>query len=201
MSSSKKTGKEEASSRKRLDKLRDKKEKLDKKAKKKYERRLRRLQRKRHKQPRKNLLVKNLKKSFFKKDREREYSLHLINKMVGVEQEVAESFGKPISFNETEHYKTLSGEEKKDFEAYLKKKKVRKNLVLVFAFLFGSGCLVGSGIINFSFTGAVTGSIGNVFYESKSFLVNNSILSLSVLLFLIISLIGTISFVIKKKFG
>ena len=53
-------------------------------------------------------------------------SLNTTEKMIRIEQNVAATFGKYLSYNETECYKKMNSEEKKNFEKYLNSKKKKK---------------------------------------------------------------------------
>lgn len=60
--------------------------------------------------------------------------MDLVERMIRIEQRVSASFGKKITYNQTDYYKSLSEKERKAFESYLKRNK-RKKFLLGFLLL------------------------------------------------------------------
>lgn len=121
-----------------------------------------------------------------KKQRGKFLSNDFIERMIRVEQRVSASFGHPIPYNETEHYKSLSEEEKKEFEKYLEKSK-RKKFLLSFLVLLPLFLAI---LLKTEFTGRV---IQENFNASPSFL---SIVF--ILLFVLVAILALISSVSRK---
>ena len=88
-------------------------------------------------------MTQNQKKDFLSND--------LSERIIRVEQRVSTRFNKFIPYNQTEYYKSMSKEQKIQFEKYLKDKGKKKVLLLV-ALLIP---LLILGFLNFSFTGDV----------------------------------------------
>lgn len=90
----------------------------------------------------KNELIKKV-------DKKNILSNDFIERMVRVEQRVSASLSEKKAYNETDYYKSLTLEEKKSFEEYLRKKgNVRKGFILVFSLVFLSFF-----VLNFGITG------------------------------------------------
>ena len=58
-------------------------------------------------------------------------SLNTAEKMIRMEQNVASTFGKYISYNETDCYKKMSAEEKQNFERFKGTKKTKKIFIVI----------------------------------------------------------------------
>lgn len=52
----------------------------------------------------------------------------LTERMIRVEQRVSAHFGKPVSYNQTEYYNSMTKKQKEEYENYLAKKKKKKYL-------------------------------------------------------------------------
>ena len=76
----------------------------------------------------------------------------LIERLIRVEQRVAASFGEQLRYDQTKYFKSLSEQEKKSFEKYLKEKGKKHLWVVVILILIG-GLFFYQGI-----TGRVVGS-------------------------------------------
>lgn len=83
-------------------------------------------------------------------------SMDLAERMIRVEQNVSASFNKDVPYNKTEYYKSMSPEERKCFEEYLKNKGKKKTMIVagffvsLFVFL----------IVNLKITGnAIRGAV------------------------------------------
>ena len=57
-------------------------------------------------------------------------SNELIERFIRVEQRVSSHFGQPVKYNQTEYFKSLTNEEKKSFERYMKKNKKGHSITL-----------------------------------------------------------------------
>ncbi len=86
-----------------------------------------------------------------KKERKNAASMDFIERIIRVEQRVSSSLGRHVSYNETEYFKSLSDKEKKNFEAYLKRKRNKRAVFLFLVFLSLSAIL----FFNSRFTGNV----------------------------------------------
>lgn len=116
-------------------------------------------------------------------------SMDLIERMVRVEQKVSASFDKEIPYAQTEYYKNLKPNERKEFEDYLKTKKRKK--FLLGSFLF-------SILILLSFVG--TGFTGNVINDFLNGTVEiNFIENFSAILALSIAAVFLIVFVVGRR--
>ena len=106
----------------------------------------------------------------FKKMQKQEKKRFLFNditeRMIIVEQGVSRHFGENVPYNKTDYYKSLTEDEKKSFEKYLKNKG-KKRLLFSLAFLAPMLCLI---FLNTRFTGKVIGeNIGESFSLSFSY--------------------------------
>lgn len=86
-----------------------------------------------------------------KKEKKDFLSNDLIERMIRVEQRVSAHFGRPVLYNQTEYYKSLSQTEKENFEKYLRDKS-KKKIFRIFFFLIPVAILF---FINANFTGNV----------------------------------------------
>ena len=101
-------------------------------------------------------------------------SLGTTEKMIRVEQNIAATFGKYLSFNETEFYKNMSQEEKKSFVKYLDSKK-KKRWFSIFGLI---SPLILASMLKISITGnAIKEAIG----ESPANLINFILIALFVM--------------------
>ncbi len=96
-----------------------------------------------------NLDAKRKFQSMTKNQREDFLSNDLSERIIRVEQRVSTRFNQLIPYNKTEYYKSMSKEQKRSFEKYLKDKGKKKVLLLA-ALLIP---LLILGFLNFSFTG------------------------------------------------
>lgn len=110
-----------------------------------------------------------------KKEKKDFLSNDLIERMIRVEQRVSAHFRRPVLYNQTEYYKSLSQTEKENFEKFLKNKS-RKKIFKIFLFLLPAAILF---FINANFTGNV---VRENFGEIS--LVNYALLSLISCLFI-----------------
>lgn len=60
------------------------------------------------------------------KEKKEFLSMDLIERLIRIEQRVSAKFHKFVRYNETEYYKSLPEQKKKEFEKYLKRKKINK---------------------------------------------------------------------------
>jgi len=60
------------------------------------------------------------------KEKKEFLSMDLIERLIRIEQRVSAKFNKFVRYNETEYYKSLPEQKKKEFEKYLKRKKINK---------------------------------------------------------------------------
>lgn len=68
-----------------------------------------------------------------KKEKKEFLSNDLIERMIRIEQNISTSFGNPILYNKTQYYLSLTPEEKKKFDKFIKTKKEKLgNLIVVF---------------------------------------------------------------------
>jgi len=89
-------------------------------------------------------------------------SMDLIERMIRIEQNISASFNKYVPFNQTEYYKCLTSEQKKEFNTFLRRKKQKK--ILLYSLFIGS--LVLLALFNFDITGnAIAGDIGYETYD------------------------------------
>jgi CHASE3 domain sensor protein len=77
----------------------------------------------------------------------------LIERFIRIEQRVSAHFGSPVSYKKTEYFKSLTNEEKKDFENYLKKNKKKKFILITFLIFMSLLALV----FTIRFTGGAIG--------------------------------------------
>src|SRR3989344_1978058 len=70
-----------------------------------------------------------------KADKKKIMSLDLAERLIRVEQNVSACFNKPVSFTQTEYFKSMSNSEKKDFIKYLNNKTKKKVFKLFLVFL------------------------------------------------------------------
>ncbi len=84
-----------------------------------------------------------------KKEKQNFLSNDLIERLIRVEQRVGASFGKYVPYQKSDYYKSLTSEEKKRFERYLKlnsrTKALLTLLILLPVFIFGLFRLEGTG--------------------------------------------------------
>lgn len=85
------------------------------------------------------------------KEKENFLNNDLIERVIKVEQRVSSKFGRLLHYNSTEIYKSLTPEQKKNYESYIKNKGRRRVLVSC-AFLFP---IILISLFNLSFTGNV----------------------------------------------
>jgi len=90
-------------------------------------------------------------KTMPKSEKAKFLSMDLIERMIRVEQNISASFNKYVPFNQTEYYKNLSVEQRKDFNVFLRKKKAKK--ILLYSLFIGS--LIFLSLFNFDITGNV----------------------------------------------
>jgi hypothetical protein len=69
------------------------------------------------------------------KEKKEFLSMDLIERLIRIEQRVSTKFHKFVRYNETEYYKSLPEQKKKEFEKYLKWKKGKKALLVLLSFL------------------------------------------------------------------
>ena len=101
-------------------------------------------------------------KTMPKLEKARFLSMDLIERMIRVEQNISASFSKYVPFNQTEYYKCLTLQQKKDFNTFLKKKKQQK--ILLYGLFVGSLILLA--LFNFDITGnAIAEDIGYKNYD------------------------------------
>jgi hypothetical protein len=69
-----------------------------------------------------------------KKEKKDFLSNEMIKRMIGIEQRVCVRFRRPVRYNETEYYKSLSPVQKKSFHKYLRLEKIKKIVSGIFFF-------------------------------------------------------------------
>jgi uncharacterized membrane protein (DUF485 family) len=80
------------------------------------------------------------------------FSMDLAERMIRVEQHISSTFNKPVTYEQTEYFKSLSPQQKTEFKNYLKNKNKKK--FMFFLFLFVLPVFIFS-ILNINFTGNV----------------------------------------------
>lgn len=112
----------------------------------------------------------------------------LIERMIRVEQRVFLSFGEHLPYNKAQYYLSLTADEKKRFEKYLRSKKIKSRTLIVFFFAI---------LLSFVFirTDLTGNAINDNFGSSAYYLVSE----ISVILVLISFFIGVIIFVSRNK--
>lgn len=88
-----------------------------------------------------------------KPERKHFLNMDLVERMIRVEQRVSASFRKYVSYQQTEYFQSLTPSERKEFEKYLKMKKLKKVGTLVVL----SSILVVLVLGGLNMTGAVIG--------------------------------------------
>ena len=100
-----------------------------------------------------------------KPEKKKFLSMDLIERMVRVERGVSSSFGKKVPAKRTQYYKSLTKQERNDFEKHLKKKRRNKvTVAILFLMVFAVPFIINSG-----FTGNVIESNSDVplsFFEA-----------------------------------
>jgi uncharacterized membrane protein YuzA (DUF378 family) len=86
-----------------------------------------------------------------KAEKKKFLSMDLAERMIRVEQNVSSAFNKYVPYNQTEYYKSLSEEEKRQFEEHMKNKG-KKKILGIFG-LFAPLLLIG--FLSFNLTGNV----------------------------------------------
>ena len=117
-----------------------------------------------------------------KKEKRDFLSNDFIERIIRVEQRICAHFKKPVLYNETEYYKSLTSQEQKAFETYRKMKKVKK-IAFVAILTFS---LFSLALLNLDFT-------GNTIKESVS-----NPLPITLIIFTVI-LVSVISFLIVYR--
>src|SRR3989338_2350439 len=103
-----------------------------------------------------------------KADKKKIMSLDLAERLIRVEQNVSACFNKPVSFTQTEYFKSMSNSEKKDFIKYLNNKTKKKVFKLFLVFL----PLLIIFLLNMSITGkAIKETIGESYFIGAEILV------------------------------
>ncbi len=126
-------------------------------------------------------------KKMSKAQKKKLMSNDLSERLIRVEQRVSAKFAKPVPYNKTEYYKSLTPYQKKSFEKYLKNKN-RKKVMGLFALLLPVLVL---GFFNFS----ITGNVISEEVAKQGFNLTLILLGLFVFLFLIFAGI----FLMKKN--
>lgn len=104
-------------------------------------------------------------KTMPKSDKARFLSMDLIERMIRVEQNISASFNKHLPLDQTQYYKCLTAEQKKEFNEFLKRKKQRK--IVLYGLFFIS--LVLLALFNFDITGnAIAQNIGYETYDMSN---------------------------------
>jgi hypothetical protein len=85
----------------------------------------------------------------------------LKERIIRIEQRVSSKFGKPVNYENTEFFKSLTSNQQRQFEKYLDRK---RNRVLALVF-FLVGIFVSSRLLDFNFTGSVVGITGKVSFS------------------------------------
>lgn len=122
-------------------------------------------------------MTKTQKKNFLSND--------LIERMIRVEQRVSGHFGKFVSYNNTEYYKSLNPCEKVSFEEYLKNRNKKRAVAFIF-FLFPIFVLF---LLNVNFT-------GNVINENFG---KNNLLDYSMILIILALFVSFLFYFTYKK--
>ena len=109
-----------------------------------------------------------------------------IERMIRVEQRVSASFGRPLLYNQTHYYKSLTALQKKNFEGYIKTKKGKTKFLLSFLGLIFFSSLI---------TARLTGNVIN-----ENFLFGLEVLqTISLGLIFIVLIVLLIVSISKKK--
>src|SRR3989344_788565 len=123
-----------------------------------------------------------------KADKKKIMSLDLAERLIRVEQNVSACFNKPVSFTQTEYFKSMSNSEKKDFIKYLNNKTKKKVFKLFLVFL----PLLIIFLLNMSITGkAIKETIGESYFIGAEILV--------VVLFVVLVIILIIKIISNKR--
>lgn len=93
-----------------------------------------------------------------KKEKKDFLSNDLVERLIRLEQRVSASFGQFVPYPETEYFKSMSEQEKKQFVKYLKKNKKKKYLFGSFFFFLLAGAI----FFNGTFTANVVKNTFNV---------------------------------------
>lgn len=126
-------------------------------------------------------------KNMSKLEKEEFISNDLIERMIKIEQKISAKFHKPLNYEETEYYKSLTNPQRNSFEKYLKKKDVRKGIFASILFL----SLILVFVLNSNITGNVIGERIN--YE------NMRVLSKVFVVLFLVGLIGAVLNFFKLK--
>lgn len=118
-------------------------------------------------------------------------SMDLAERLIRVEQTVSASFNKFISYDQTEYYKSMSAEQKKEFEKFIKNKKKKKMFLSSSIF----GCMFGM----FFLTSEITGNVVSTGSGTISLSIYQLILGAILLVLLSIVLFSFISQRLQKR--
>jgi hypothetical protein len=102
-------------------------------------------------------------------------SMDLAERLIRVEQTVSASFNKDVSYDKTAYYLSMTPQQRKEFDEYLKNKKKKK--VFLSSFIFA--CMFGLSIFSLGIT-------GNVVNESNAKIFSIAEISLAVILVLLV---------------
>ena len=126
-------------------------------------------------------------KKMSKKEKKEYLSNDFIERMVRIEQRAFSSFGEYVPYKKTKYYDSLTIDEKKGFENYIKK---GRNKTQLFSFLFLL-FLISFVFIKAEFTG---NAVNNFVGEQNYSLVSGSLFWI----FLFLSFIAILSFIFKR---